>query len=248
MSRTSLDVVPIGKEAISNRVVSQLLGLVKAGNLKPGDRLPGERDLAATFGVSRPTIREALRALAVLGVLRVQHGGGIFVSPLEATDLLEPLSFFLTLRECQIDELYQARQLIEGEIAALAAGKSTKADCEELASLIEQQMAATGDPTAYRVVDTAFHRKLAEIAANAFLARAASSMHVLGLEFRTTASETRSVISGSIRDHRAILGALEEADAKAAREAMEGHMRNVLNSTKRSIADRRSQQGDGKDD
>ena len=79
-------------------LVARVLGMVSTGSLKPGDQLPPERKLAETFNVSRPTLREALRALAVLGVVEVRHGGGIFVSQLEASDLLGPLTFFLTLR------------------------------------------------------------------------------------------------------------------------------------------------------
>ncbi len=105
-------VVAINQEPASERVVSQLLGLVKAGNLKAGDRLPSERELAEMFNVSRPTVREALRALVVLGVLKARHGSGIFVSPLEATDILGPLAFFLALKDVQIDRLYEARRLI----------------------------------------------------------------------------------------------------------------------------------------
>ena len=90
--------VPLKRAGLTEMLVARILGLVTTGNLKPGDQLPPERRLAETFDVSRPTLREALRALAVLGVIEVRHGGGVFVSQLEASDLLAPLTFFLTLR------------------------------------------------------------------------------------------------------------------------------------------------------
>ncbi len=90
------------------------------------------------------------------------------------------------------------------------------------------------DPEAYREVDTRLHRRLAEISDNPFLARAAESMNVLGLEFRKTASETAEVIRGSVRDHKRIVAGLRAGDAEAARAAMREHMEHVLTTTKRA--------------
>lgn len=230
--QTQFQVVAISQEPAADRVVAQLLGLVKAGNLKAGDRLPSERELAEMFNVSRPTVREALRALVVLGVLKSRHGSGIFVSQLEATDILGPLAFFLSLKDVQVDRLYEARRLIEGEIASLAARNATAADIAELRQYIAEQDRVVDDPQSYRAVDIAFHHKLAEIAGNPFLARAAESLNVLGLEFRKIASETRNIIANSVRDHRAIIDCIAVGDAEGARIAMQSHMMNVLRSTK----------------
>lgn len=220
------------QEPVSDRVVAQILSLVKAGNLKAGDRLPSERELADSFKVSRPTIREALKALTVLGVLKTKHGSGIFVSPLEASDILGPLTFFLTLKDVQVDRLYEARRLIEGEIASLAATRCELNDALELRQYISEQNQVVHDPRSFRVSDTRFHAKLAAKSGNSFLARAAESLNVLGLEFRKIASETPNVISSSIRDHQSIVAAIESRDAEGARIAMQGHMMNVLRSTK----------------
>ena len=146
MESVQLKIDPIAREGASEKVVHRLLALVKAGDLKPGDRLPGERELAEMFHVSRPTIREAVRALAVLGVVKSRHGGGIFVSALEAADLLGPLSFFLTLQEMEVDGLYQARAVIEGEIAALAAAAAKPTELAELERLIREQESTSPSP------------------------------------------------------------------------------------------------------
>ncbi len=226
----------IKQEAASDLVVSQLLAMVKAGTLKPGDRLPCERDMAEMFKVSRPTVREGVRALAVLGVLKVRHGSGIFVSGLEAKEILGPLSFFLTLHDVQVEQLYDARRLIEGEIASLAARNATPGDIVELRQLIAEQEQRIGDPHAYRESDGSFHRKLAQIASNPFLARAAESLGVLGLEFRKTASETPAVLESSIRDHDVIVDCIAAEDTDGARIGMQAHMMNVLRSTKAAAA------------
>ena len=79
---------PIAKKAVSELVVQRVLDLIKNGQLTPGEKLPSERDLSGILGVSRPTVREALRALSILGVLEIRHGGGVFVTSLEASELL----------------------------------------------------------------------------------------------------------------------------------------------------------------
>lgn len=222
---------PLRRSGLTEMLVARLLGLVTAGNLKPGDQLPAERKLAETFDVSRPTLREALRALAVLGVIEVRHGGGVFVSQLEASDLLAPLTFFLTLRAAEVEKLYEARRLIEGEIAALAASRGDEAAFDELDALIAAQEEAKANPEQYRDVDSAFHRRLGDLSGNEFLSRAAQSLNVLGQEFRKIASETPNVISTSIADHRRIVEAIRRRDAAAAREAMITHMDHVLQTT-----------------
>ncbi len=224
-------VTSVGRDPVSEQVVAQLLGLVRAGNLKAGERLPSERELAQSFGVSRPTIREAVRALVVLGVLKSRHGGGIYVSSLRAEALLGPLQFFLSLEETSVEALYDARQLIEGGIAARAALVARPEDVFRLRELIDQQKLAVDDPQSYRRLDLAFHEHIHNLAANPFLSRAASSLNTLGLEFRTVASESRGVIAQSLLDHTAIVAVLAANDSSAAEEAMRKHMRNVLKST-----------------
>jgi GntR family transcriptional regulator, transcriptional repressor for pyruvate dehydrogenase complex len=226
----------INQEPASNRVVSQVLGMVRAGSLKAGDRLPSERELAEMFQVSRPTVREALRALVALGVLKTRHGSGIFVSPLQAADILGPLTFFLSLQDVQVDRLYEARRLIEGEIAGLAADRRTESQVIDLRELIAEQDRVVSDPYAYRSVDTRFHHKLAEIAGNPFLARAAESLNILGLEFRKVASETPAIITQSICDHRNVVECVAARDTGGARIGMQAHMMNVLRTTKQALA------------
>lgn len=229
------DIRPIAKTGASDLLVEQILGFVKAGRLKPGDRLPSERDLAERFGVSRPTVREAMRALSVLGILEIRHGGGAFVTALQATDLLKPLNFFLSLSEVSIEKLYEARTFIEGEICALAATRSDDALCDELEAMIGEQVAVMDKVDAYLAIDSRFHERLAEVSGNPFLARAAQSLNVLGIEFRRASAETGNAQSRSIEDHRSILKALRDSDAGAARAAMQAHMQQVYTTTRKAL-------------
>ena len=102
------------------QIVSRLLDLIQQRHLGPGDRLPAERELAATMGVSRSSLREALRALTVLGVTEMRHGTGTYVSSLEPDLLVRPLSFVLSLSDGGFDQLFEARKVVEPAIAALA--------------------------------------------------------------------------------------------------------------------------------
>ena len=228
----TLAIEPIHRESVANIVVDRLLGYVTAGKLAPGDRLPSERQLAEMFAVSRSTIRESLRALNALGVVEINHGGGVFVSRLDATDLLQPLTFFLTLEAVTVDKLYEARRLIEGEIAALAALHASDKDLDRLEQLLTAQVCTLEDAAEYRRMDTKFHSLLAEIAGNPFLMRAAQSLNMLGLEFRKLASETPAVLAGSIEDHKRIVAAIGNRDAETARSAMARHMDYVLHTTR----------------
>lgn len=211
--------------------MQQVLGFVKAGRLAPGHKLPSERELADRFGVSRPTVREAMRALAALGVVEIRHGDGVFVTALKASDLLAPLTFFLSLSEASVRKLYEARILIEGEIGALAAGNCDDRLCDELAGMIAVQMQVRHSVEAYLAADTEFHARIAAAADNPFLAAAAQSLNVIGLEFRRAAVESADGPSRSIEDHRRILAALRARDPEAARAAMQAHMRQVFETT-----------------
>lgn len=103
------DFGPIERSSVAEQVAKRLLDMVRSRNLKPGDQLPPERELANFMQVSRPSVREALRGLQILGVLKVRQGGGVYVSPLEATDLLGPLQFLITLNEANVHSLYEVR-------------------------------------------------------------------------------------------------------------------------------------------
>lgn len=229
------DILPIERSGVSEMLVQQMLGFVTAGRLKAGDKLPSERDLAERFGVSRPTVREALRGLAILGVLEIRHGGGAFVTALDARELLGPLYFFLSLSDASVEQLYHARRLIEGEICALAATRVTPLQLENLSDLIEAQDKVRHDVGQYLQLDSEFHEVLGQICDNPFLARASQSLNVLGIEFRKQAARTKAVPSRSISDHKAILAALTAGDEEAARAAMVSHMNQVLTTTRAEL-------------
>ncbi len=222
---------PIERSSVAEQVAKRLLELVRTRNLKPGDALPTERDLAAMLQVSRPSVREAVRGLQILGVLKARQGSGLFVSSLDAADMLAPWQFLITLNKENVDALYEARRLIDGGIAHMAATRISDENLARLKQMLVVQKELTGDPLGFRVSDLAFHRTIMEATENSFLVHTSGSLYMLGMEYRRMASETPGVLSQSLADHRDIVAALEARDAQAAAKAAEAHISNVHRST-----------------
>ena len=222
---------PIVRESVAEMVVRRILDMVRTGVLKAGDPLPPERDLALSLNVSRPSVREAMRGLTVLGVVRSRQGGGAHISELDAEALLGPIQFFLSLQDMNIRELYDARSLIESDVARRAAENIGAEELGRLEAILAAQADTLDDPIAFRKSDYAFHEAIWIGSRNAFLKRIGQSLNVLGLEFRKRASETAGVLQRSYQDHRRLLDALQARDPEAAARAAQQHMQTVFQST-----------------
>jgi GntR family transcriptional repressor for pyruvate dehydrogenase complex len=224
----------VTREAVPQQIVSRLLDLIQQRHLGPGDRLPAERELAATMGVSRSSLREALRALTVLGVCEMRHGTGTYVSSLEPDLLVRPLSFVLSLSDGGFDQLFEARKVVEPAIAALAARRINDATLERLDALVTRADAVIENPDAFLVADVELHDVIRETAGNSILGRFMESIHALGLASRQATGTRRKVREQSVKDHRAIVAALRERDGDAASDAMRHHLENVERAGRRS--------------
>lgn len=223
--------VPIGRKTVSELVVQRILDMVQAGHLSAGDKLPTERDLSAQLDVSRPTVREALRALSILGVLEIRQGGGVYVSSLDE-ELLSPLDFFVTLSASNMAELFDARIEYEPMIAGLAAARLTDAQLARLGDLVASQVAAPANAELFHDTDVEFHKTILSASGNAFLSRIGKLLQVLGDQGRQAFQRRDSIRAQSVQDHVAIMQALVVRDAAAAERAMRQHMVNVRNALK----------------
>lgn len=223
--------LPIERLPVGEMVARRILDMVKAGTLKPGDQLPTERDLAQSLNVSRPSVREAIRGLAILGVVRTVQGGGAYISDLDAEALLGPIQFFLSLQDLNVSELYDARSLIESDVARRAAINMDGASLARLDAILVAQADCLDNPDAFRASDYAFHELIWIGSGNAFLKRIGESLNVIGLEFRKRASESTAVLRQSYADHQVLVAALKARDADAAAKAAEQHMHNVYRVT-----------------
>ena len=230
---------PIVRESVAEAVARRILDMVTTGALRPGEALPPERELAVSLGVSRPSVREAIRGLAILGVVRTRQGGGASISELDADAILGPIQFFLSLEESNVRNLYDARSLIESDVARRAAENMDAAALDRLDEILAAQAGTIDDPVAFRQSDLAFHEALWEGSGNAYLKRIGESLNVIGLEFRKKASETRGVLEQSLKDHHALVKAIRSRDPEAAARAAAQHMQNVYQSTVAQDAIRR---------
>jgi len=229
----------IESQAVGQQVVSRILELISTGSLRAGDRLPPERELIEIFGISRPSLREALRALSTLGVVKAQHGGGAYISDLDARTLLAPLDFYLSLTKANLAEAFDSRRVIEIEIVRRAAVKATGADVRELSEIIKAHATIQDDPVGFKILDSRFHEMISEIAGNAVLQRIAYGLYNLGLDFRNFDRRARNepgLIAQSSCDHAEIAAAIRAHDAESAARAMAQHIRNIEISTQRIIA------------
>lgn len=231
MKKKTLDIEPVVKrEALPEQIVRQLVGLVQSGQLKPGDRLPAERALAEELGVGRPTLREALRALQLLGIFDIRHGGGVFVSELELDTLLGPLHLFLSLDRHNLDTILEARKVIEGALLAFVArviddGAIAKleANLAELRSVVDEAQGGEVDARRFNDLAQAFRAIIEEALGNPILTRAVKSLDLL-----SAATRSRIKAAGSLQhvleNHRRILEALIRHDSLAAQRALEEHI------------------------
>lgn len=230
MTKLNFD-IPIKRESVAEMVARRILDMVTSKSLKPGDQLPPERDLAEQLNVSRPSVREAIRGLSILGVVQSRQGGGAYITKLDGDALLGPIRFFLSLDNMNIPDLYDARSLVEGDVARRAAINMNDIQIEALENILIQQEATLEDASEFRLSDFKFHEAIWIGSGNSFLKRIGESLNALGLEFRRRASEKPEVLAQSLQDHRVLFNALKARDPAAAALAAEKHMQNVYNST-----------------
>src|SRR6187455_1264335 len=142
-------------------VVAHVRNLIDRGALGPGARLPPERDLALQVGVSRPTVRAGLRTLAALGVVRSRRGSGTYIPEGPPTLGVDALSFVAALHKFSVDDVYEARRILEVGAAGLAAERSTPEQLATLADDVSELFASLTDRQVFLVHDINFHRSVA---------------------------------------------------------------------------------------
>jgi GntR family transcriptional regulator, transcriptional repressor for pyruvate dehydrogenase complex len=240
--KTKIAIIPIeknvqpgSKKGVAQSVVNRVLDLIRTGMLRAGDRLPSERNLIEILDISRPSLREALRALAILGVVDSRHGGGAYVTNLEARTLLAPLDFFLALSETNLTDTFDSRRLVELEIVRRAAVKATAEDIEDLSGMLVAHEKVLSDPVAFRMLDSRFHARLSAIAGNAILERIAYGLYNMGLDIRRRATQDLSLIRRSLGEHTTIVRSIEAHDPTKAVAAMSLHLDHIESSTRNVI-------------
>jgi GntR family transcriptional repressor for pyruvate dehydrogenase complex len=229
--------VALERRSIAEQVASRILALVKSGNLKSGDRLPTEQQMAVALGISRPALREALKALTVLGVLESRQGGRYTVTDLSPSRLVAPLQFLMFVKSYDVGAHFEARAAVDLELVRLAAARATDAERRKIARLAEDGRAFVSDPVGFRVLDFEFHRTINEAARSPLLATVAQGLYDIALDVRRIAVETPGAIPVSVGDHLVIARAIAAGDAGAAVAAYRDHLAHVRETTERALAE-----------
>jgi GntR family transcriptional repressor for pyruvate dehydrogenase complex len=215
----------VTRDALPDQIAARLIALISERRLKAGDRLPAERELAASMGVSRSSLREALRALAMLGVTEMRHGDGTYVTSLEPDALMRPVGLVLALSDSGLEQLFEARKLVEPGLAALAAERIE--DASEILACAARSGDTRDDAEAFMWNDIELHALIARAADNAILCQLLDSIASMGIASRRRTGRLADVRDQSARDHLQIAAAIAKHDAEEASRAMLRHLENV---------------------
>jgi GntR family transcriptional repressor for pyruvate dehydrogenase complex len=216
---------------VYQKVMEQIRDMIEDGTLKKGDRLPSERELADQLGVSRTSIREAVRALEVIGLIESKQGEGNFISEHPEDGLFQSLSLLFMLRSNNLAEILELRKIVDAGTAALAAENIKTEQLEKLRGIIQQFKMK--DEKANANLDLEFHYTVAEASANYLVLEIYKAVYTLLDQFITGARK-RIIEDPMNQDilldqHEEIFNAIEAHDPIASEKAMKNHL-NFVNS------------------
>ncbi len=219
---------PLHSTRLYEQVVNQIREQILTDQLKDGDKLPTERELAQRLGVSRTVVREALRSLAKEGLVEVRHGRGTYIINLTSQVLSKSLDLMLTIeRADKSAELLEIREIFEPSIAALAASRATDDDLAALRAAVERMDASMEDVQGYTSADHSFHVALAVATHNFIIPTLLNPIvDLLNSQREKIFHVQNGPQSGQVH-HKRILDAVGSRDPEAAREAMITHLRQV---------------------
>jgi DNA-binding FadR family transcriptional regulator len=214
--------------AVTDEAIEKIKSMIVSGALRAGDRLPREADLAAELGLSRSSLREAVRALALINILDVRRGDGTYVTSLEPAVMLEALSFIVDFhRDASVLEFLQVRRILEPAATALAAERIARQEIDDLRVLLDS-LGPQPEVDDLVASDLEFHRRIAACSGNSVLCSLLDTISAPTTRARIWRGLTQSgARERTLAEHRAILDALASRDAEVARSWATVHISNV---------------------
>lgn len=214
--------------AVTDEAILKIKSMIVAGEVRPGDRLPPEKELSERLGLSRSSMREAIKALEVIRVLDVRQGDGTYVTSLEPHLLLEALTFVVDLHDdASVLDILAVRRILEPAATFLAAGKVGETDIESLLAQVEAVDPAAGveDLVTH---DIKFHSSIVSLSGNSYLAGLVDSLSGSTVRARIWRGLTQeSAVTRTLAEHRAIVEALADGDGKLAEALSLAHIAGV---------------------
>jgi len=210
----------------SSSIAEQIRGAIVSGKLNEGERLPPERELAEQFGVSRVTVRDALRALEAMGLIEVKVGarGGAFVTVPSGSVVGQTMSDMMIMQALTPEDIVEARLVVELGTVTLATARATEEDIELMRQLGERAKRELAAKTYTREISWDFHALLARMAHNLALAGLAGSFRSTLSMHPVRAREANGGHTRTVDEHARILDAIERRDAQSARQEMARHL------------------------
>jgi DNA-binding FadR family transcriptional regulator len=216
------------KESVVQSVINQLTDAIRNGELKPGDKIPPEPELAESLGVARSSIREAIKILAYLGVLESKRSEGTFVCSGYKESMIDPMIYGIILNQDSFDNLMELREMTEAGMMRLAIEHHDVEEINELEEILEEMKSAVAseDPvTRFFEVDNSFHDKIAEMGKNPMADKVNRVVRTLtyAIRFRTVSDMINGGKSEElINAHRLLIDAIREGDKHNLSEKVRG--------------------------
>ncbi|MCL6479429.1 MAG: FadR family transcriptional regulator [Peptococcaceae bacterium] len=227
-----MEFIPVKVKRAVETIIDQIKNHILSGELQPGDKLLTERELAEHLKVSRASVREALSALNMAGILEIKHGEGIYLKKLDSQSVIEPLTIIMLLERDKIKNILEVRKALEVESAGLAAERHRPGDLEKIkAALAEMEEDLVTGNTGEQA-DLKFHFAIARSTTNPLLIMLMNTIHdAMNQTLKATRQLWLSSTSGTTRrlfeEHRDIFSAIAARDKEKAREIMYQHLYKV---------------------
>ena len=209
-------------------VLKQINQLIIEEKLRPGDRLMGERDMAGELGVSRTTLREALRTMEFLGWVEIKPGGGTFIRDAQLNEIISPLALALTVEPTRIEELWETRITLEVECAGLAALRASAEDLQRISHALCDMKSKLEDLDAYAKADMRFHFLVTQASQNSIMNRLLQTfvVHILELIKKAGPLRFSHDIGGlcTLQEHISIYDAIVSHNSEQSRFLMRKHL------------------------
>jgi len=215
---------PDAQGVVAEQVVDQIREMIRDGRLKPGDRLPPERDFAKRLGISRASLRHGLRFLAAIGVLNSRHGSGTYIENGPPVLKSESLQVLADLHRFSYDEMFEARKVFECALAELAAMNAQDEHLALMAEEVAEMYATLDDPQEYLVHDIRFHRAVAAASRNQILSALMNMVSTAMYESRRETVARATDLKESAELHRKIYRLIRARKPREASAAMNEHL------------------------
>jgi len=216
----------IRRNKVYEEVAKQIERLILK-KLKPGDKLPSERELAEMLQVSRSSIRDAIRGLELMGLVEPRQGAGTIVRELSAESVVNPFANSLKHQRDQVSELLDFRKMLEPPLAARAATHATDDEIAEMEEILQRQETKMALGEAAVAEDTEFHYSIALASGNTVVLKVLDVVMDLLRETRERSLQVEGRAQRSLAGHRIILAAIKRRDAESAKAAMRRHVEDV---------------------